>query len=73
MRVNAVAPGITSSDMTGVGKDGNLYSGKYASGRYFMPEEVAETACFLISDAAGCISGQIVTCNNASTINARWK
>lgn len=73
IRVNAVAPGITSTDMTGVGKDGNLYSENYASGRYFMPEEVAETACFLISDAAGCISGQIITCNNASTINARWK
>ena len=73
IRVNAVAPGITSSDMTGVGKDGNLYSGNYASGRYYMPDEVAETACFIVSDAAGCISGQIITCNNASTINARWK
>lgn len=73
IRINAVAPGITSTDMTGVGKDGNLYSGDYASGRFFMPEEVAETACFLLSDAAGCISGQIITCNNASTVNARWK
>ena len=38
-----------------------------------MPEEVAETAAFLVSDAADCLSGQIITCNNAKTINARWK
>lgn len=73
IRINAVAPGITSSDMTGVGKDGNMFSGNYGTGRYYMPEEVAETACFLISDVSGCISGQIITCNNASTVNARWK
>ena len=73
IRVNAVAPGITASDMTGVAKDGNLAAGSYATGRYYLPEEVAETACFLLSDASGCVSGQIVTCNNAKTINARWK
>ena len=42
-------------------------------GWVYLPEEVAETACFLLSDAAGCISGQIITCNNAKSINARWK
>lgn len=73
IRVNAVAPGITASDMTGVAKDGNLAAGGYATGRYYLPEEVAETACFLLSDASGCVSGQIITCNNAQTINARWK
>lgn len=73
IRVNAVAPGITASDMTGVAKDGNLAAGGYAAGRYYLPEEVAETACFLLSDASGCVSGQIITCNNAQTINARWK
>lgn len=73
IRVNAVAPGITASDMTGVAKDGNLAAGSYATGRYYLPEEVAETACFLLSDASGCVSGQIITCNNAQTINARWK
>lgn len=73
IRINAVAPGVTASDMTGIKKDGNLYAGEYASGRFYLPEEVAETACFLLSDLSGCISGQIITCNNAQTINARWK
>ena len=73
IRINAVAPGITASDMTGVASDGNLSAGEYATGRFYLPEEVAETACFLISDASGCVSGQIITCNNAQTINARWK
>ncbi len=73
IRINAVAPGVTASDMTGIKKDGNLYAGEYASGRFYLPEEVAETACFLLSDLSGCVSGQIITCNNAQTINARWK
>lgn len=73
IRVNAVAPGITVSDMTGVGKDGNLEAGDYGIGRFYLPDEVAETACFLLSDASGCVSGQIITCNNAKTVNARWK
>lgn len=73
IRINAVAPGITASDMTGISSDRNLGSGNYATGRYYLPEEVAETACFLLSDASGCVSGQIITCNNAQTVNARWK
>lgn len=73
IRINAVAPGITASDMTGLSTEGNIRYGGNISGRVYMPEEVAETAAFLISDAAGCVSGQIITCNNAKTINARWK
>lgn len=73
IRINAVAPGITASDMTGLSKEGNIsYSGNI-TGRVYMPEEVAETAAFLISDASGCVSGQIITCNNSKTVNARWK
>lgn len=72
IRVNAVAPGVTASDMTGISVNDNLYSSLYA-GRVYLPEEVSETACFLLSDASGCLSGQILVCNNAQTINARWK
>lgn len=73
IRVNAVAPGVTASDMTGYNADGNLSSVGYGQGRIYLPDEVAEVACFLISQESGCISGQIVTCNNAQTVNARWK
>lgn len=73
IRINAVAPGVTASDMTGVSSDGNLYLSYNHTERAYLPEEVAETACFLISDASGCVSGQIITCNNAKTVNARWK
>lgn len=73
IRINAVAPGVTASDMTGFKAEEDLSYGGNNIGRVYLPEEVAETACFLLSDASGCISGQIITCNNANTVNARWK
>lgn len=73
IRVNAVAPGITTTDMTGYKADGNLYLKSNATERVYLPEEVAECACFLLSDISGCVSGEILTCNNGKTINARWK
>lgn len=73
IRVNAVAPGVTASDMTGISSDGDIYLAYNHTERAYLPEEVAEIACFLLSDVSGCVSGQIITCNNAKTINARWK
>lgn len=73
IRVNAVAPGVTASDMTGISPNGNLLYESNHTERAYLPEEVAETACFLLSEASGCVSGQIIVCNNAKTINARWK
>lgn len=73
IRVNAVAPGITTSDMTGFKSDENLYFKGNATKRVYLPEEVAECACFLLSDMSGCVSGEVLTCNNGKTINARWK
>ncbi len=70
IRINAIAPGITTTDMTGRSSE-NIYGGKYSTGRYYLPEEVAEIACFLISDAAHCLSGQILVCNNGKSINYR--
>lgn len=70
IRINAIAPGVTATEMTGRTAD-DLYAGQYSTGRYYLPEEVAEIACFLISDAAGCLSGQILVCNNGKSINYR--
>lgn len=68
--INAIAPGVTISDMVGKTDDGNL---RYGDGRYFLPAEVAEVACFLLSEASNCVNGQIVVCNEGKTINARWR
>lgn len=62
IRVNAIAPGVTITDMTAMyakKANGNMYAANYA-GRNFIPEEVAEVACFLVGDASKCISGQII-------------
>lgn len=67
IRINAIAPGVTATDMTGRTRDA-LYA-NYATGRVYLPEEVAEVACFLLCDAASCLSGQILVCNNGNSIN----
>ena len=62
IRVNAIAPGVTLTDMTAMYAkkvNGNMHATNYA-GRNFLPEEVAEVACFMVSDASKCISGQII-------------
>ena len=63
IRVNGIAPGITSSDMTKIDASGDLYCERLASKRYFVGEEVAEVACFLLSDASKCISGEVIACD----------
>lgn len=73
IRVNAIAPGVTASDMTGFKADDNLYTDYNRIGRVYLPEEIAEVASFLVSDLSNCISGQIIACNNAQAVNARWK
>ena len=73
IRFNAIAPGVTASDMTGFKADDNLYTDYNRIGRIYLPEEVAEVASFLISDISNCVSGQIIACNNAQSVNARWK
>lgn len=73
IRINALAPGITCSDMTGLKPDGDLYLAKNATKRAYLPEEVAEIATFLLSECSSCLSGQIIVCNNGKTINSRCK
>jgi 3-oxoacyl-[acyl-carrier protein] reductase len=74
IRVNAIAPGVTLSDMTkdyAEASDGNM-TRSCTSGRIFLPEEVAEVASFLLSDASKCISGEIIHCNAGNHLKAFW-
>lgn len=78
IRVNAVAPGITVSEMTGFEKnidkeDINLYRGSICSSRVFLPEEVAETVVWLLSDASKCIAGQIIPCDQGNYYKSQAK
>lgn len=72
IRVNAIAPGVTASDMTGRKSEDNLFAEEQAAGRIFLPEEVAEVTSFLLSDASRCISGEIIACDAGQYINAYW-
>lgn len=66
IRVNAIAPGVVATDMTGHDPNGNLFR-RYALGRrVLLAEEIAEVAVFLMSDAANCISGQVIACNEGN-------
>lgn len=67
VRINAIAPGVTATDMTGIKRDADLFS-KNNSGRVFVPEEVAEVAKFLLSDYSKCVSGQIIHTNGGNHI-----
>ena len=69
IRINAIAPGVTASDMTGYKADSNLYAPFQINRRIYLPEEVAEVAVFLLSDASRCLSGQILACNEGKSIN----
>ena len=66
VRINAIAPGVTATPMTGrEGADDMTYSGS-PSGRVLMPEEIASVAVFLMSDRSSCISGEIINCDYGS-------
>lgn len=63
VRVNAVAPGLTDTDLhASSGIDDRL--GKLAPtiplGRAATPEEVAQTILFLLSDAASYVNGVLL-------------
>ena len=67
IRINAVAPGVTYTNMTrGNHIINDDYSNNSAAGRYLLPSEIAETACFLLSKCSSCVTGEILYCDAGS-------
>ena len=67
IRVNAIAPGVTTSEMTNIKKEDDLFNNNN-SGRFFISDEVAEIALFILSDYSKCISGEIIHTNAGNHI-----
>ena len=63
--VNAIAPGFITTDMTGTLPEAarKEFAERIPLGRFGAPEEVAELALFLASDAAAYMTGQVVGIN----------
>jgi 3-oxoacyl-[acyl-carrier protein] reductase len=63
--VNAVAPGIIASPMAAEAFDAETIKRLVPMKRAGKPEEVAELVCFLASENAAYISGQVISINGA--------
>jgi 3-oxoacyl-[acyl-carrier protein] reductase len=63
--VNAIAPGFITTDMTESLPEATRkeFAERIPLGRFGTPEEVAEVALFLASDAAAYVTGQVVGIN----------
>lgn len=66
--VNAIAPGYTSASINIQNVEENAYSPKSPLQRIIVPEDIAELAAFLISDAANAIVGQVIAVDGGTTL-----
>lgn len=70
IRVNALLPGSTISNISQYSrlfdKSDNIYDDGVLGKRILLPEEIAEVACFMLSDASVCINGQTIACNEGN-------
>ena len=68
--VNAVAPGLIDTDMTRTLSEEHLRQAlsNIAAGRFGEPEEVASLVCFLASDVAAYITGQVIAIDGGLVI-----
>lgn len=68
--VNGIAPGVVVTDMQKgcQRQEDNCFYPDNPSKRFAMPEEIAELAAFLISDAANFIVGQTIVCDGGYSL-----
>ena len=68
--VNGIAPGRTATAMLNREGENNYYDDKQPVERLGLPEEIAELAVFLISDATNYIVGQTIFCDGGYTLRS---
>ena len=68
IKVNAIAPGICDSSINKCNYMNNAYYGGNRINRIIIPEDVAEIALFLISEASNSIVGQTIVCDGGQTL-----
>lgn len=68
--VNGIAPGVVKTSMQSFSlqQGDNLYTNQNPIERVILPEEIAELALFLISDASNAIVGQTIVCDGGYTL-----
>jgi NAD(P)-dependent dehydrogenase (short-subunit alcohol dehydrogenase family) len=69
--INGIAPGIIATPaiaIKDVNVDENVFLNGIPNGRIGLPEEIAELAVFLVSDAANYIVGQTIVCDGGYTL-----
>lgn len=66
VHINAIAPGVTADTINMPEKQDDAYLKGAVGKRFIMPDELAEVAVFLMSDASKCLSGEIIPCNQAN-------
>ncbi len=68
IRVNAVAPGMTASEINNIDAKGNMFTTSSKGNRILLPDEIAEVVNFLACDCSACITGAVIPCDEGDRL-----